>query len=148
MRKLFFILLLVISSNSFGGLFDNRLQTYTCNSVEQSQSCSGCVKIDFKKSNGDSDLKLENEFKIDKSTNTVIQITYKNGVVIFSSSLLGCKVVDNKNWICEDSDSYTDLNRDHYSSTSTNKMINGIFSHSLVTLVNGKEKSVSSECSK
>ncbi|AWW46788.1 hypothetical protein DPM18_08175 [Polynucleobacter paneuropaeus] len=103
------IFLLTISITSFGGLFDNKLQFYMCPKESLIYSCDKC-QIE-KGSFG--------EFKVDKSTSTVMFIYYDGNKIIGSGTYDNCKVIDEKNWTC----SYSGL-----SQNSHQRMINGSYS--------------------
>ena len=67
---------------------------YTCQKLEDVPSCSNsCKKHD---DNGTL------EFDVDKEKNLVLISVYSNGKLSGNINLENCKIVDKKNWICED----------------------------------------------
>ena len=133
--KYIYLLLLVIATNSYAGLFDKKLQVYSCNSIESSLVCVGCEKEEFRDSRGIIFSKYESEFKVSKDN--VIKIDYDNNVIYKSSTLSNCKIVDEKNWICEDTNNYKNLKNEFISISYTQKMIKGIYSSYSVSKTNG-----------
>jgi len=122
MNKLIFIVLL-ISTPSYAGFFDGKLDLYHCSSVEQAHSCVKCEKVTIKTHS----MKLEKGFEVDKSNNSVFQKVYKNDTLADSHFLEGCKVLDTKNWVCETQTQSRNKNGDLLSQKYMHKMTNGIY---------------------
>ena len=90
MNKLLLILLFV-SSNVDAGLFDSKLQYYTCPNMESANQCnSSCTK--------EKGYKIEP--KINKNASIVMIARFQDGKVDGSSTEENCKIIDNKNWSC------------------------------------------------
>ena len=120
MHKIVFLIFsLLICQSAFAGLFDNKLQQYRCKDAEQAHSCTSCEVTDLVEK-CKSYYKIELEFKVDKEQNRVIKIVYNLGKMAESDYLNNCKVIDKKNWICANKDSFA---------TSTKKMVNGIYTN-------------------
>ena len=90
-------LLILISTNSYAGLFDSKLAWYECNTQADANACnSNCTKTEFSV-----------EYKIDKKQNKIFRIVYSGGKQIGSSVYATskpyseCSIFDEKNWKCE-----------------------------------------------
>ena len=120
MKKLLFIILLA-SSNVNAGLFDSKLQYYSCPNMESANQCnSSCTK----------EKGYEIEPKINKNASIVMIARFQDGKVDGSSTEVNCKIIDNKNWSC------THESLRYFSST---KMVSGQYSsYSLSQITNGK----------
>ncbi len=90
--KIIVSLLLMTACSAFAE--SGEYQLYLCeNKVKDSLKCEVC-----KKSEGTSFT-----FKVQPINNTVLRTTYRNNQAVGDTSLNNCKVVDAKNWLCEDS---------------------------------------------
>jgi hypothetical protein len=88
MKKLLFIILLA-SSNVNAGLFDSKLQYYSCPNMESANQCnSSCTK----------EKGYEIEPKINKNASIVMIARFQDGKVDGSSTEVNCKIIDNKNY--------------------------------------------------
>ena len=81
------ILLILISQTSYA-----KLKMYYCDNKEDQKTCSNTCSY---KSN-----EYSYEYKVNASSNVVIENTYKNNILTSSEPLENCSVVDSKNWVC------------------------------------------------
>ena len=87
MKKLLFVFLLLFSANSIA-----RYSMFLCTKGTDAYSCSGSCK------------KVENastDFKINIQKNTVIFLQYTKNKLDLTETLEMCKIVDSKNWECD-----------------------------------------------
>jgi hypothetical protein len=100
MKKLLLILCFFTTSAQTGW-FDNKLDTYSCPTEKDRNSCnSSCNKTN-----------LKIEFKIQKNEGKVMGIGYIDNKVTGTQIYDDCTIFDSKNWSCGES----------------NKMVNGIW---------------------
>lgn len=84
-------------------------QLYSCqNDVKASLKCEACIKSEG----------ISFTFKVQPLNNTVLKTTYKNNEIQSDDALKNCKVVDAKNWQCDESEGNL---------VATKKMSNGIY---------------------
>jgi hypothetical protein len=103
MNKLL-LLMLFVSTGSYAGLFDNKLQAYDCTSNACDSTCTKREGFFL-------------EFKTDK-VQRFVMMTAHNGSNSNSIALQNCSIIDSKNWSCDDK---TNNGTTHMS------MTNGIF---------------------
>lgn len=101
---------LAIAWNPFG----SKVPLYKCKNIVESRSCSNtCTKLEA----------IEVEFKVNVEKSLVTQVVFENGKQTGSNAFKNCKVIDAKNWECEEN------NESQYSSRqSNNSMSNGKYS--------------------
>jgi hypothetical protein len=114
---------LFISINSFAWPFDGKLDLYACEDSLSANSCNSSCRR-----SGDVQL----EFKIDMKQNIVFFTAYKGGLQGNSGSYDNCKIIDKQNWICK-----TD---DEMGGTLEQKMINGVYTSSVVIFPRNRSK--------
>jgi hypothetical protein len=90
MKKLFFIFLVffLFNTNSFA-----KYSFYTCTKGTDAYSCSGSCE-----ESKDNSVDL----KVNTQTNTVIFLMYKDKKLVLTQTLDSCKIVDSKNWECDE----------------------------------------------
>jgi hypothetical protein len=93
MKKIFSILFILLFSTSVFA----KQKLYTCKNKFDVYSCTGSCK---------KDNNVEIEFKIDKTKNLVFSSMFLENKFVGDTSLENCKVIDDKNWICEDTSVY------------------------------------------
>ena len=107
MKKLITLFFLVVSYSVYAS---DLLQGYECKNSDDAMQCNNsCSKANYKL-----------EFKVNDRTNQVIRFSYIDKKFIQSVAFKNCSVVNNQNWLCENSDEVT---------TSTIVMRNGQYSH-------------------
>ena len=128
--KYILLTIALFSVNAYAGLFDSKLQYYECPNMESANKCnSSCVK----------EKGYEIEPKVNKSASIVIIARYQDGKVDGGSTSENCKIIDSKNWSCT---------YETPRAFSSDKMINGQYSHYFwMKLPNGTE-SISHSCAK
>ena len=90
MKSLLFTLL-VFSTNIHAGLFDSKIQYYSCPNMESANQCnSSCTK----------EKGYEIEPKVNKNTSIVMIAKFQDGKVDGSWTNGNCKIIDNRNWSC------------------------------------------------
>lgn len=94
MSKILSILFILLFSTS---VFAKQKIYDECKNKFDTYSCSGSCK-----KNND----LELEFKIDKTKNLVFRSVFFENKFLGDTSLENCKVIDDKNWICESTSVY------------------------------------------
>lgn len=93
--------------------FGSKLQVYECKTRYEANTCSsGCKAIE--------DVQIE--FKVNVEKSLVTRIDYENGKQSGSVSFENCKVIDVKNWSCEQE---SDTNSSTWNATQS--MANGRF---------------------
>lgn len=115
--------------------FDSKTALYECTNLEAAQACSsGCKSIGTKI-----------QYKVNPSNNTVMQsIYYDDGSVGGTDALDNCMVVDQKNWVCQSSISFSSGSTHDTKTTMTNGRL---FFYSDIYKPRGKSK-VSYGCGK
>jgi hypothetical protein len=113
--RIYILLLALLATNSYAGIFDSKLQAYECKSSARDSTCKKIDKVFF-------------EFKTNKEQRFVLMSTFRDGNPAASQSIQNCSIIDNKNWSCENSSAF---------STSRVSMTNGTYhALSLVTYKN------------
>ena len=144
--KIIFFLLSIVFSTANAGMFDNRLNAFTCKSEDSAHSCRQCDPAIIKENNKVLN-NFEYEFKVDKNANSVLMITYDLNKLDSSKFLDGCKVIDSKNWICKTESTYN--TRIHiFSSSYEYKMTNGTFTKVSKDYKDGARSGGNYECAK
>lgn len=129
MNKLLFTLLF-IATNTNAGIFDSKLQYYSCPNMESANQCnSSCTK----------EKGYEIEPKVNKNASIVMVAKYQDGKVDGSWTEENCKIIDAKNWSC------TYESQRIFSSA---KMVSGQYSSYVWTTMPNKTSSQSHACAK
>jgi hypothetical protein len=124
MQPIFITSFLLLSFNAFAfSIFDSKLVAYQCSSEREATICNSCKKI--------KDIDLS--FKVNVASQVVLQQVYENGKLTSSSTLDSCKVVNDKNWSCNE---YTTHDNGGYVSSKF-QMNNGVFSTAYESLSMG-----------
>ncbi len=97
---LFVITLFLISTNTYA-----RYKALDCDNKYDAYSCSGSCKAPL--------VGYDIKFKIDKSKNIVIQSAFVDNKLAWQNIGENCKVVDEKNWMCE-SETITETGNPRY----------------------------------
>lgn len=112
MRRVIFLILYTLSIDASAfSVFDKNLNVYICNSEAAAVACNLC-----KKEQG-----VTFQFKVNINSQVVLRQIYENGKIYNASALDSCKIVDEKNWSCNEYKSYG--NGGYFSSKS--QMNNG-----------------------
>ncbi len=126
-RPIIITSLLLFSFDAFAfSIFDSKLDVYECDSEREATICNSCKKI--------KDVNIS--FKVNVTSQVVMQQVYENGKLARSSSFDSCKIVNEKNWICNE---YTNHANGGYVSLKS-QMNNGAFSTSYESLLIGIKK--------
>lgn len=88
MKKLIFVFLVLFSVNSIA-----RYSFFVCDKGTDAYSCLGsCTEI--------KDASID--FKINVEKNNIIYLQYKDKKLVLTQTLDNCKIVDSKNWECDE----------------------------------------------
>ena len=90
MKKLIFtfLVLFIFSTNTFA-----KYSFFTCTKGTDAYSCSGSCE-----ESKDNSVDL----KVNSQTNTVIFLMYSYNKLVLTQTLDNCKIVDSKNWECDE----------------------------------------------